>query len=94
MQQQNQTPMTRIELLFEELVAHYGDGDDPELRVAAKMLMVALDRFRRHGGGEWSGLVREYTSIAVNEQERFERILGANRSERDDGERGDRPRLN
>lgn len=94
MQQHNQTPMTRIESLFEELVSHYGGGDDPELRVAAKMLMVALDRFRRHGGGEWSGLVREYTSIAVNEQERFERILNANRNEKMDGESGDRPLFN
>lgn len=73
--------MTQIESLFDELVKHYGDGDDRELRVAAKLLMVALDRFRRHGGHEWPGLVREYTSIAVNDQERFEQILRANRSE-------------
>lgn len=82
MSQQNQTPMVQIESLFEELVAHYGDGEDRELRVAAKMLMVALDRFRRHGGGGWAGLVREYTSIAVDDLERFERILRANRSEK------------
>lgn len=80
-QASNQTPMEKIESLFDELVAHYGSGDDKELRVAAKMLMVALDRFRLHGGGEWSSLVREYVSIAVNDQEKFERILQANRSE-------------
>lgn len=85
MHQQNRTPMTRIESLFDELVAHYGDGDDRELRVAAKMLMVALDRFRRHGGGEWSSLVREYTSIAVHDEEKFKRILDANRGEKVDG---------
>lgn len=82
MPQLHQTPMVKIESLFEELVAHYGDGEDRELRVAAKMLMVALDRFRRHGGSGWAGLVREYTSIAVNDLERFELILRANRSEK------------
>ena len=83
--QHNQTPMVRIESLFEELVAHYGEGDDRELRVAAKMLMVSLDRFRRHGGGEWSSLVREYMSIAVHDEARFERMLEANRGERAHG---------
>lgn len=87
MHQQNQTPMTRIESLFDELVTHYGDGEDRELRVAAKMLMVALDRFRRHGGGEWPGLVREYIGIAVHDQEKFDRILKANRNEKIDREK-------
>ena len=87
MHPKDQTPMTRIESLFEELVAHYGDGDDRELRVAAKMLMVALDRFRRHGGGEWPGLVREYVSIAVDDEAKFERILDANRNEKSDREK-------
>lgn len=82
MYQKNQTPMMQIEYLFEELVAHYGDGDDRELRVAAKMLIVALDRFRRYGGCEWSNLVREYMSIAVNDLEKFERIIHANRNEK------------
>jgi len=81
MPQENQTPMLQIESLFEELVQHYGEGDDRELRVAAKMLMVALDRFRRYGGYQWSSLVREYTNQALNDQEKFERILRANRSE-------------
>ena len=80
----NQTPMEKIESLFEELVKHYGDGDDRELRVAAKMLIVSLDRFRQHGGSNWSVLAREYTSIAVSDPEKFERILRANRSEKAD----------
>jgi len=74
--------MEQIESLCEELVTHYGGGEDPELRVAAKMLMVAIDRFRRYGGYEWSSLVREYTSIAVNDPEKFELILRANRNEK------------
>jgi hypothetical protein len=81
MAQINQTPMVRIESLFDELVNHYGDGDDRELRVAAKMLMVALDRFCQYGGREWSSLVREYINIAANDSEKFERILHANRGE-------------
>lgn len=84
MQSQNQTPMTRIENLFEELVAHYGDGDAKELRVAAKMLMVSLDQFRRHGGYQWPGLVREYLSIAVDDADRFDLMLNANRSGKSD----------
>lgn len=80
MQSQSQPPMARIEALFEELVEHYGEGDDKELRVAAKMLMVALDRFRQHGGYGWPGLVREYLSIAIDDADRFDLMLNANRS--------------
>lgn len=87
MPQQHQTPMVQIESLFEELVKHYGDGEDRELRVAAKMLMVSLDRFRRYGGGGWSSMVREYTTIAVHDLEKFERILRANRSEKIENEK-------
>jgi hypothetical protein len=82
MSQKNQTPMEQIESMFNELVKHYGEGDDRELRVAGKMLIVALDRLRRHGGQNWSNLAWEYTSIAVNDQEKFDRILNANRSEK------------
>lgn len=71
--------MERIEALFEELVAHYGEGDDRELRVAAKMLLVALDGFRRHGGSGWPALAREYLGLAVNDPEKFEQVLRANR---------------
>lgn len=84
MPQHNQTPMERIESLFDELITHYGEGDDRELRVAAKMLMVSIDRFRRHGGHDWPNLVREYTSIALDDEEKFERILRANRHEKID----------
>jgi len=82
MPNQNQTPMEKIESLCEELVAHYGDGTERELRVAAKMLLVAVDRFRQHGGRGWSNLAREYLSLAENDPEKFERILLANRSEK------------
>lgn len=84
MTQAELTPMDRIESLSRELVAHYGGGPDPELRVAAKLLLVALDQFRRHGGVRWSDLTREYLAIAENDQDKFERILRANRSEKTD----------
>lgn len=80
--QQNQTPMEQIESLYRELIAHYGDGSDRELRVAAKMFLVALDKFRQHGGWGWSGLVWEYLNLAENDPEKFARVLAANRSEK------------
>ena len=79
--QSNQSPVNQIEALYEDLITHYSDGEDRELRVAAKMLLVALDRFRQHGGTGWSSLVREYLSIAEYDPEKFERILSANRGE-------------
>lgn len=88
MAQPEQTPLEQIESLFEELVKRYGEGDDRELRVAAKMLMVGLDRFCRHGGSGWPNLVREYTNIAVNDPEQFARILQSNRSGKADNHDG------
>lgn len=85
MPQHERTPMEQIESLFDELVKRYGEGEDRELRVAAKMLMIVLDRFRQHGGSGWPNLLREYTHIAVNDPEQFERILRSNRSDKTEG---------
>ena len=82
MPQKNQTPVEQIESLCKELTKQYGDGEDRDLRVAAKLLLVALDRFRRHGGPGWPSLVREYLSIAEYETDKFDHILIANRSEK------------
>lgn len=82
MRAQNQTPVEQIELLCERLAAHYGDGSDRDLRIAAKLLLVALDRFRLHGGPRWSSLVRDYLSIAEYDPDKFDRILASNRSEK------------
>jgi hypothetical protein len=82
MRTQNQTPVEQIELLCEELATHYGDGNDRDLRIAAKLLLVALERFRQHGGPRWSSLVRDYLSIAEYDPDKFERILESNRSEK------------
>ena len=36
------TPLEKVEALYDELVAHYGAGEDKEIRAAAKLLLVAL----------------------------------------------------
>lgn len=74
------TPIERVESLHRELAQHYGGGDDAELRAAAKLLLVALAEFKRHGGPGWEQLLADYVRIAVQEPERFERILNACRS--------------
>ncbi|WP_295542414.1 hypothetical protein [uncultured Thiohalocapsa sp.] len=80
-----QTPTERVEQLFEALTAHYGAGDDRELRAAAKLLLVALDKIRSHGGHNWSGLLDEYVHIVKHDPERFARMLQSN-SSRSSGE--------
>lgn len=80
MTHEHHSPMEKIESQFEELVSLYGEGEKKELRVAAKMLLVALDRFRRHGGPHWDVLAQEYLDIAKREPDKFDRILQGNRS--------------
>ena len=77
------TPLERAEAVFQELVAHYGGAEDRELRAAAKLLLVALDKFRVHGGSNWSGLLDEYVDLAKRDPERFERILHGNRGKKE-----------
>ncbi|WPL15775.1 hypothetical protein Thiowin_00692 [Thiorhodovibrio winogradskyi] len=79
------SPLERVEALYLELVAHYGDGDQRELRAAAKLLLVALARFRTHGGPDWARLLDEYVVLAKTDPARFERLLSSNRSEPHDG---------
>lgn len=75
------TPLERVEALYQALVAHYQDADDAQLRASAKLLLVAIAGFRRHGGPEWRQLAAEYLRIASDDPERFERILRSNRGE-------------
>jgi hypothetical protein len=74
----HKSPTERVEALYQELVAHYGSGDDRELRAAAKLLLVALAKFRAHGGQRWASLLDEYVDIVKRDPERFERMLQAN----------------
>ncbi|MGB5735910.1 MAG: hypothetical protein WBM40_15850 [Thiohalocapsa sp.] len=74
------TPMERVEHLYADLVAHYGEGDQRELRAAAKILLVALSKFREHGGVHWQTLLDEYVDALKHDPQKFERMLESNRA--------------
>jgi hypothetical protein len=80
--QLNLTPMERISAVCDELRYHYEGVDGCEIRIAAKALLVALERFQRYGDNQWPSLVQEYIDLAVQEPEKFQRILESNRSEK------------
>lgn len=75
------TPLEKVEALFSELTQWYGDADKKELRVAAKLLLVALDQFAKHGGEQWDDLVLEYFETLKNDPEKFQKMLASNRGE-------------
>ena len=75
------TPLERVEVLHRELVVHYHEAQDAELRAATKLLLVAIAELKRHGGLGWAALVYDYVAIADRDPERFDRILQANRSD-------------
>lgn len=79
------SPIERVEALYQDLVQHYGDGDQRELRAAAKLLLVALAQFRAHGGPDWPRLLDEYVALIKTDPTRFEQLLASNRSEPQDG---------
>ncbi len=76
------TPIEKVEALYDDLVAWYGEGQDRECRAAAKLLMIALLKLKDHGGFGWQGLVEDYVLMLKNDPERFQRVLDANRGER------------
>lgn len=80
MSQTQKTPLERVEQLYEELVAHYGNGNRRELRAAAKILLVGLAKFREHGGPQWQGLLDEYVDALKHDPDRFERMMESNRA--------------
>jgi hypothetical protein len=75
------TPLERAEVLYRELVVHYHEAQDAEVRAATKLLLVAIAELKRHGGVGWAALVYDYVAIADRDPERFNRILSANRSD-------------
>lgn len=74
------SPLERVEYCHAELVAHYANGEEPELRAAAKLLLVALDKFRCYGGHNWDQRVEEYLIMARDEPDKLDAILAGNRS--------------
>lgn len=75
------TPLEKIEQLYQELSDWYGDADMKQQRIAAKLLLVALDKFATAEGPKWHSLVMEYIDIAQKNPEKFSRILESNRGE-------------
>ena len=75
------TPLEKTEVLYEELVAWYADGDKKELRAASKLLMVALDKLYKHGGRDWEALVMGYVEILADDPAHFQRLLDSQRGE-------------
>ena len=79
------TPFEHAEQVYELLVQHYSDGEDADIRAAAKMLLVVLDRMKQHGGPGWTQLFEEYLNIARYDHEKFDRMIQAQRSVKDPG---------
>ncbi len=52
------------------------------MRAAAKLLLVALAKFREHGGSDWALQVEEYVAIAREDPDRLARIIAGNRDSR------------
>jgi len=75
------TPLEKTETFFDELVAHYSEGDDREIRAASKLMLVALAKFKEHGGPQWINLADEYLNLAKYDPKKFERILQSNRGQ-------------
>ena len=73
------SPLEKTEALYAELVSDYADGEKREIRAAAKLLMVALDKIHEFGGHGWEGMVTEYLYILKNDPERFARMMDSNR---------------
>jgi hypothetical protein len=80
MSSDRRAPIERVEELYLELVEHYGKGDQRELRAAAKVLLVALAKFREHDGPNWPGLLDEYVDMIKHDPQRFQRMLESNRA--------------
>jgi len=75
------TPLEKVDALYDELVAWYGEGQDREIRAASKLLMIALLKLKEHGGFGWQGLLEEYVLILKNDPERYREMLESNRGE-------------
>lgn len=75
------TPLEKIEQLYQELSEWYGEADKKQQRIAAKLLLVALDKFAAAEGPNWHSLVMEYVNILKHDPERFIRIMESNRGE-------------
>jgi hypothetical protein len=74
-----ENPLSRTEAFYDDLVAHYKDGEAREIRAASKLLLVALDKFRNYGGSDWQSLVDEYITMVKENPAKFDRIVKSQR---------------
>ncbi len=72
-------PLQQVDRLYEQLVSHYGDAADREIRAASKLLLVALEKFQQHGGPAWINLVEEYVALLEKNPNKFKRIIKCQR---------------
>lgn len=72
-------PLQRVDQLYEELVAHYGDAEDRNIRAAAKLLLVALEKFQLHAGPDWVKLVNEYLCLVADNPQKARRVMNCQR---------------
>lgn len=75
------TPLEKTEAFYADLTRWYAEGDDKEMRAAAKLLMVALQKIEEHGGPHWLATVYEYVNILANDPERYRRMMESQRGE-------------
>lgn len=75
------TPLEKIEAVYNELSEWYGEAEKKELRIAAKLLIVSLEKFEKYGGPGWDHLVLEYVNILKTNPEKFQKIIESNRGE-------------
>ena len=78
-QKDEDNPLQKVDRFYAELVSHYGDAHDREIRAAAKLLLVALESFQRHGGPGWRRLVHEYLTLMDENPEKFDRVIKCQR---------------
>jgi hypothetical protein len=76
-----ENPLRKAEAFYDELLAHHGPGKDRDIHAAAKLLLVALDKFRRHGGQEWMSLVTEYITMIKENPEKFDLMMKCQRGQ-------------
>lgn len=73
------TPLEKAEACYEDLVAHYGEGEEREIRAAAKLVLAGLAKLKEHGGRRGIAVAEEYLYLMKHDPETFERILLGNR---------------
>jgi hypothetical protein len=76
-----ENPLRKVEAFYDELLAHYGSGEDREIRAAAKLLLVALDKFRLYGGQDWMSLITKYITMMRDNPEKFDLIMKCQRGQ-------------